>query len=176
MFSKVLVAIDGSDHAHQALEVGSDIADRYDAEMLLVHVLDESQASSEIREMVETEHVVTPPQYRDMFQTLVEYPPLAGSEHDTKREAYLREIFVAAGKAIVERGKRQSHEKGVKAVHTTVLDGDPAKEILACATRNKVDLVVMGSRGLGTLKKLVLGSVSRKVSENAECSCLTVKL
>lgn len=38
MFHKIIVAIDGSEHSHRALEVGKDLANRYEATVWLVHV------------------------------------------------------------------------------------------------------------------------------------------
>ena len=68
-----------------------------------------------------------------------------------------------------------SELEGVKSVRSVVEDGDPARCILDCATRDNADLVVLGSRGLSDLKGLLLGSVSHKVSQLAECTCMTVK-
>jgi nucleotide-binding universal stress UspA family protein len=53
--------------------------------------------------------------------------------------------------------------------------GDPAAEILATAGRVGADLVVIGSRGLGALKGVVLGSVSQKVAQIAACPVMIVK-
>ena len=49
------------------------------------------------------------------------------------------------------------------------------KTIVDVADREMVDLIVMGTRGMGTAKSVVMGSVSRKVIENAHCPVLTVK-
>lgn len=46
---------------------------------------------------------------------------------------------------------------------------------MAEAKRAKADLIAMGRRGLGGVKGLLLGSVSHKVSQLADCSVLTVK-
>ena len=54
-------------------------------------------------------------------------------------------------------------------------DGDPAKRILEYAKEEAVDCIIMGSRGLGDLKALLQGSVSRKVSNRAPCTCVTVR-
>lgn len=44
-----------------------------------------------------------------------------------------------------------------------VVDGDPARQIVSIARRRNVDLVVLGARGLRTLGRLLLGSVSETV-------------
>lgn len=53
--------------------------------------------------------------------------------------------------------------------------GRPADEILAATSEKDVDLVVVGARGLGLVKRLLLGSVSERVLHEAECSVLVVK-
>jgi nucleotide-binding universal stress UspA family protein len=53
--------------------------------------------------------------------------------------------------------------------------GDPADEIIRIAEKEKADLIILGSRGLGTIKGVVLGSVSRKVTHSAECPVMIVK-
>lgn len=53
-----------------------------------------------------------------------------------------------------------------------VRSGDPAAEIIAAAQDGSADLIVTGSRGLGTLDRLLLGSVARNVLVHAHCSVL----
>jgi nucleotide-binding universal stress UspA family protein len=60
-------------------------------------------------------------------------------------------------------------------VHTEVLIGSPAEEIIKMAADRKVDLIVMGSRGLGTLVGLLLGSQINKVISHAHCPVLVVR-
>ena len=55
------------------------------------------------------------------------------------------------------------------------LVGDPATEILGWAKMNQVDLLVIGSRGLGPVRELVLGSVSEKVAHGAPCPVTIVR-
>ena len=54
-------------------------------------------------------------------------------------------------------------------------DDDPAKAILRLVDTGKYDLIVMGRRGIGGLKGLLMGSLSHKVSNMADCTVVTVK-
>ena len=53
--------------------------------------------------------------------------------------------------------------------------GDITREIVEQAEKNDVDLIVMGSRGLGMLSRTFLGSISHKVINNTDRSVLVVK-
>ena len=53
--------------------------------------------------------------------------------------------------------------------------GSPAVVILEFAVSNNADMIVMGSRGLGIVKGVLLGSVSQYIVEQARCPVLVVK-
>jgi nucleotide-binding universal stress UspA family protein len=55
------------------------------------------------------------------------------------------------------------------------MHGDPVKCILSMTEQEEVDVIVMGTRGLGDLQGLLVGSVSHKVSNLAPCTCIAVK-
>lgn len=57
-----------------------------------------------------------------------------------------------------------------------IVTGDPAEEIVRLANIHQVDLIVMGSRGLTGMSRILQGSVSSEVVEEAPCSVLVVKL
>ena len=86
--------------------------------------------------------------------------------------------------AIVARLKesREIMDKAVKAVgeipgevHTEILEGSAAEVVLNVADVRDIDLIVMGSRGLGKLSELLLGSQSQKVLQHAPCPVLIVR-
>ncbi|HEY9850544.1 MAG TPA: universal stress protein [Leptolyngbyaceae cyanobacterium] len=56
-----------------------------------------------------------------------------------------------------------------------IVTGDPAEEIIRLANIYQADLILIGSRGLTGLKRILQGSVSSQVVENAPCSVLVVK-
>jgi nucleotide-binding universal stress UspA family protein len=60
-------------------------------------------------------------------------------------------------------------------IHTEILEGPAADAILRVAQTRESDLIVMGSRGLGQITGLLLGSQSQKVANNAACPVLIVR-
>lgn len=60
-------------------------------------------------------------------------------------------------------------------IHTELLEGDAAESIIAVAKARNSSVIVMGSRGLGRLAGLVLGSTSQKVVSHAPCPVLIVR-
>ena len=62
----------------------------------------------------------------------------------------------------LDKAEEVAEEHGVRAT-SKLLVGDAADEIVACADDQAVDLIVIGSRGHGTLASALLGSVSREV-------------
>ena len=58
---------------------------------------------------------------------------------------------------------------------TSILGSNPARALHNVAAHENFDLIVVGSRGLGSKVSLLLGSISRRVVANAECNVLVVK-
>jgi nucleotide-binding universal stress UspA family protein len=56
-----------------------------------------------------------------------------------------------------------------------IVTGDPSEEIIRLANIYQADLIVIGSRGLTGMTRIIQGSVSSQVVENAPCSVLVVK-
>ena len=78
-------------------------------------------------------------------------------------------------KEIIEEAEREIKKKGFESYQSTILQGNPAQEIIEFARKNSVDMIVMGSHGAGKVEMLMLGSVSNKVCHLADCTCVTVK-
>lgn len=60
-------------------------------------------------------------------------------------------------------------------IHTEYIEGDAAETIIEVARTRHSDVIVMGSRGLGRLTGLLLGSTSQKVVSHAPCPVLIVR-
>ncbi len=152
MINRILVATDASAASNRALKMAAQFAKQHDAELLIVHVIRDMQIPFEIKEIPELES--------DTIESFA-----------TAREEIMRKV----AESVLRDAKGRAEEAGADKVQTTIGTGDPATSILDIAERRKIDMIVIGTRGLGKLKSKVLGSVSRKVTNNAETSCLIVR-
>lgn len=83
--------------------------------------------------------------------------------------ARLREAEAIAQKAVETVGTISAQ------IQTETLEGNPAEVILEVAKAQNSNVIVMGSRGLGKLAGLLLGSTSQKVVSHAPCPVLIVR-
>ena len=98
------------------------------------------------------------------------------SRHTGYGAADLRDLV-----ALERRGAAEVIEQAVQVLKAAartakpaIRHGDPKREILAAAHELESDLIVMGARGVGGFRGMLLGSVSRAVSKVARCSTLVV--
>ncbi len=96
--------------------------------------------------------------------------------------AYLGEPYMDISMDERLKYAREVLEAGVKELgnlprplRTEIIEGPPAEAILKVAAARQVDLIVMGTRGLGQLVGLLVGSQSQKVVSHAECPVLLVR-
>jgi nucleotide-binding universal stress UspA family protein len=176
MIRRAVVALDGSRHAQQALDLACEVASRFEAELIALHVMSDEPVSEAERKMAEVE-------FQDELARDVELTAMgAGRDLRAARER-LAERAIAAGRRwrltraerLVNDAAQQAQARGVRDVRTLLREGDPTKAILEVAQQEGVDLIIMGRRGLSDLAGLLLGSVTHKVTHLAECACLTVK-
>jgi nucleotide-binding universal stress UspA family protein len=78
------------------------------------------------------------------------------------------------GEELLSKGKWLAESQGIT-VETHYVEGDPAAQIIKLAKEGHFQLIVIGSRGLGPFKEMMLGSVSHRVSQLSHCPVLIVK-
>ena len=147
MIKTMLVAVDGSAHAKKAVKLASEIAVKCEARLIIVNVIKSTELPESLRDFADIQSLKGPPQ------------------------AVLRR----AAERIIAEALTRTRGAGVSDVRTKLLKGSPAREIVDYARKKDVDMIVMGTRGLGDVEGMLLGSVSRGVGMLAECPCLTVK-
>lgn len=147
MLKTIVVAVDGSDHAARAAELAIDLAKRYGAQLFALSVYRHFSQLESSHSMVRTRDVPESP------------------------DATLSSLAREAADWVVQKG----HEAGLEGIEPVVRRGPAARTIIDFAREKQVDAVVLGSRGLGDITGMLLGSVSHKVNSLANCTCITVK-
>lgn len=141
-FRRILVPTDFSAHSRSAMALAVELAQQFDAELLLVHAL-----APITHPLVSTATMALSPDVQLAMQRHCQ------EELDTQRQAVPPGIKVA----------------------TRVLDGVPFNEILDCATREHVDLIVIGTQGHTGFKHVLLGSTAERVVRLATVPVLTIR-
>jgi nucleotide-binding universal stress UspA family protein len=147
---RILVAVDGSKPSIDAGTQAIDIAKRFDAELIALYVV-----SPDVRYNY-LEDVITP-RLPKALKNVVMLAMQRGEKH-------------------VDKVKQKASEKNVK-VKTDVVIGisSVVKEIIEYAEKNRIDMIIIGSRGLSGIKKMLLGSVASGVVTYAHCPVLVAK-
>jgi nucleotide-binding universal stress UspA family protein len=147
---RILAAIDGSKPSLDASEQAISLAAKYEAELIAVHVV-----SPDVRHGY-LEDVITP-----------------------GLPASLKEVVVLAmekGQKYLDVVKQNASENKVE-VQTDVLIGGSSivKEIVQYSEEHKIDLIVIGTRGISGIKKMLLGSTASGILSYAHCPVLIIK-
>jgi nucleotide-binding universal stress UspA family protein len=79
------------------------------------------------------------------------------------------------GQQVLNSYEETAKERGLQNVDILLQEGDAAKRIMETANEIKCGLLILGSRGRGGFKDLLLGSVSHKVTNHADCPVLITK-
>jgi len=141
----LIVATDGSDSAMRAVVFAAQLATTFGAELHLVTVAPHGG--------------------------LVDDEPQAYARTEG---ITLNEALDAQSERILGEATTQAQQSGAAQFRTEMAIGDPAQEILAIADREKADGIIVGKRGRGTLRAMLLGSVSHKLVALAQCPVIVV--
>lgn len=131
---KILVAVDGSTTADKGLEYAIYLAKKFEFSLTIMHVMNLPSIPYSIP--------------GDAFNQAI-----PSTEE-------LKTRLKSEGDGVLLKRKEEALGKNVQA-KTLLIFGDPAEEILKAS--EEFDLIVLGSRGQGRLRSLLIGSVSNKI-------------
>ena len=147
MINKLLVAIDGSNHSLKAVDFASVIAASLKARVIILSVVKAQELPEGLREYAKLERIPGV----DM------------------------EILKKVAGDLISNAEIRAREKGVDDIVGEVKEGPIARTIIARAQHHDVDMIVVGSRGLGNIEATLRGGVSHRVELLAKCPVLTVR-
>jgi nucleotide-binding universal stress UspA family protein len=87
----------------------------------------------------------------------------------------ITDYYVEETAKVIDPVKAQLAEHGITNYSIEERRGPPAEEIAACASEFGADLIMMGTRGHGGLRRAILGSVATKVVAESDVSVLLVQ-
>ena len=144
-FKKILVPIDGSKQAYEAVQQAVSLAELYEVSLTILFVIDLDKEISAFEQVSLGGYVegYVPPELKDGAWKL-----LTELMHEMPREVQAESV---------------------------VLVGDPGETIVEKAAAEGFDLIIMGSRGFGTFRRILMGSVSQYVLQHAGCPVMITR-
>ena len=155
-FKKILVAQDGSESSQRAAQAALELAEKLKADLVVLHA-------------------ISPPTsyYHSTIASPTGMSLPAPSPHEIDAYyAYARKVALG----IVGETESKAKKQGIH-VKTEIPEAVSSivETIVNHASKENVDLIVVGTRGLGGFKKLLLGSVSSGIVSHAHCPVLIVR-
>ena len=147
---KILVPVDLSTESENALDLAVQIARKSDAQIILLHVLDETVGQS--------------------FNTVGE---IDFTDSSSLHNVYVIELLNKTKNDLRELKEREAYTGVNITEHIRV--GGVYQRISESIVSEQVDLIVMGSKGSSGIEELLIGSNTEKVIRHAKCPVLTVK-
>ncbi len=156
LFNKILVALDGSESSKRAAQAALELAEKLKAELIVLHA-------------------IVPPTsyYHSTIASPVGMSLPAPSQHEIDAYyAYARKVALS----VVSDAESKAKKRGIS-VKTEIPEAvsSVVETIINHASKENVDLITVGTRGLGGFKKMLLGSVSSGIVSHAPCPVLVVR-
>ncbi len=104
---------------------------------------------------------------------VIERPPTVYVESQKLLDDLMAKYRSESSK-VLDKCKENAKSSGVE-LETVIAERDAASNIISYAEKGKFDLIVIGRRGLGRFKEMVLGSTSSKVLHHTKCSIMITR-
>jgi nucleotide-binding universal stress UspA family protein len=175
MTGRILVATDGSQTGDRAVECAAELSDKLHQALSIVHVQLHTRPSTELTRLAETEHLLDHLTHQDRFAGRAPAGSLGAFYDTTEGEIERAWIMEAIGGEILARACTKAEALGARDIRRRVAAGDYADEILDMAEAEEASMIVMGRRGLGRLREVLLGSVTQKVLHATDRTLVIVR-
>jgi nucleotide-binding universal stress UspA family protein len=146
--TKILVATDGSEEAQLAFASAADLSKKTGSELHIVYV---------------------------GHMPLVSYESPGATTLDPDLSGRMRESAEQEARTELDEQMQRVGQSGGEIAEVHAKIGRPDAEIVGLADELGAGLIVLGSRGLGPLRRVLMGSVSDSVVRHAHCPVLVVR-
>ena len=145
MFKRILIPLDGSPRAEQALPVAARLAQASEGTILLLNVVNTTQQAM-------------------AYGLGGAFVPSSALEND-----------LTGGQVYLDQLTQRTHLRGMADVERQVVSGNPAEKILQMAEEQHIDLIVMTSHGYTGIIRWLLGSIAERVAHHAPIPVLIMR-
>ena len=159
VFTPILIPVDFSPYAIQALLKAADIAERFGSSLIVLHVIARDVGLGAVQQYLEQ---------RGGPATTSEASEVPDEEVETGLLDHREQVYQRLQAFLPPR-------LAAYPVELRVVVGNPFERILETAVNEQVALIVMGTHGRTGLTRLAAGSVAERVVRMAPCPVLTVK-
>ena len=149
--TRILLATDGSEEATLAAQTAIDLANKTGSELHVVYA------------------TIPPPYALALYEGYAEGVDAGAYLHDESEE------HTRTGQGLLDEQVRKIKAVGGSVAQAHLREGRPEAEITALAEEIGAGLIVVGSRGLGGLRRAMMGSVSDSVVRHAHCPVMVVR-
>ncbi|KAA3670111.1 uncharacterized protein DEA37_0014182 [Paragonimus westermani] len=147
---KVLIPLDGSSHSVRAMNWYFDELKRENDQLIFVNVLEPVQHSVPLRLPIDSRY--------------------AFAHHDI----HVSEELLEGAKQICRDAMHEATKHGVKAQSFLYVNAKPGAAVIQAANELKASVIVMGNRGMGVIRRTILGSVSNYVLHHSHITLVIV--
>jgi nucleotide-binding universal stress UspA family protein len=167
-FNHILLAYDGSKHSVAALKTAKQMSKLSGAHITVAFVQEPSSIETSVKAAGDTPRDNPRLYYTSTYVGAMPTPGVGvyNEAVDPHLQDNTPDLVISDAKIRISSTISTDYE---------ILAGKPADELVKFAKEKDVDLIIMGNRGISGIKKLVTGSVSKKVVDEAECPVLVVK-
>jgi nucleotide-binding universal stress UspA family protein len=149
VYNKILLATDGSTHAKNAAKKTVELQKIWNSRVIIVHSIKDNRTPSELYPNVEALYRI----YTN-----------------------LEDVYKDAATRLLKRTKKMFGANQDSVEYRLIENISPSKYIIQVVKEENIDLVVLGSQGIHSkIKKALSGTVSKNVTQNADCDVLIVK-
>jgi len=154
MFKRLLVPLDGSRFGLRALSYATEVARRFEAEIILLQVIKP------------TTPVISQGPQGEASPVGSEIALKSAAEEDARNAVRAKRYLSSKVRGIISQGMAGSY---------SVVVGDPSQSIISFSHKERIDLIVMSTHGKSGLKRAIMGSVADSVIRESGKPVLVIR-
>ena len=175
MAERILVATDGSESGNRAVDCAAELSNKLGRGLSIVHVYLHGRPPAEMMQLARSEQLYEQVAAAQNLTPRGQPANFLGLFASATEERDKANAVLAVGETILDRAEHRARDADAQDVVTHLCAGDYADGILKTAETGNFGMIVIGRRGLGLVREILMGSVSQKVLHHAACTVIVTQ-